>query len=505
MKKSFSIFIAVTAISIRAALPQPDLIAQIHFAGGQKISASANFSAFTDEFSSPEALALRTQTADKSAAALSSWLQNKLGVTAPNGAAKLRPLFDDLQNSEWFLEARLATDGRPEVAIAIKLDAAHEKIWRANLAPFFAATPRHAQFKSANGWLFFECGFDAPKLSDALAQKISASDANWLAADINWPLVARWFPQLKDFNLPETQFTISAPDKELRVAGKFFFAQNQTVVMEPWRMPTNTIRQPFVSFTAARGLSSWLDAQSWAAPYKLSPEPNQVFIWALPQIPFQTFVAVPVPDSAAALKQMGARLQPVFDAANERNDFLMPIHLEKTNDQITFVGAPFVAPYVRTLNESAGQFLLAGFFPNPGKPKPLPSELFTRLAEKNLVYYHWEITAERLPQMLNLSQLGLVLTSRKQLDASSAAFKWVQKIGPELGNTVTEIFQTAPDQFTFSRKAPGGLTAFELFALANWLEAANFPGCDLKLPPRATRFKMLHPKTSTSDAAPAPH
>ena len=46
-----------------------------------------------------------------------------------------------------------------------------------------------------------------------------------------------------------------------------------------------------------------------------------------------------------------------------------------------------------------------------------------------------------------------------------------------LGNTVTEITQTAPNEWTFKRKAPGGLTALELVALANWLEATNFPCC----------------------------
>jgi hypothetical protein len=28
------------------------------------------------------------------------------------------------------------------------------------------------------------------------------------------------------------------------------------------------------------------------------------------------------------------------------------------------------------------------------------------------------------------------------------------------------------------------LTALEFFALASWLEAPDFPGCDLSLPPR---------------------
>ena len=51
---------------------------------------------------------------------------------------------------------------------------------------------------------------------------------------------------------------------------------------------------------------------------------------------------------------------------------------------------------------------------------------------------------------------------------------------------------------TFTRQAPGAFTAVELFALANWLEADDFPGCNLKMPPRNPKFKRLHPP------APAP-
>ena len=58
MKKFLSIFtLALLALAGRAALPQPDLIAQIHFAGGQNIAADKNYPAFASEFSSAEALA----------------------------------------------------------------------------------------------------------------------------------------------------------------------------------------------------------------------------------------------------------------------------------------------------------------------------------------------------------------------------------------------------------------------------------------------------------------
>jgi len=495
MKKLSAIFALVTlAAGVRAALPQPDLIAQIHFAGAQKISAGANPAAFTNEFCSAEALALRAQTADKLSAWLAGWLQKNLNVTVPDGAAKLRPLFDDLQTSEWFLESRSAADGRVEAAIAIQLDDARAQTWRASLKPFFAA----AAFKSAGGWLIFDSGTGAQKLGDNLAQRISASPASWLDLDVNWPRLAQWYPELKALGLPETVFSMTAPDSNFLINGKFLFPENLSLNLENWRVPTNTLHQPFNSFTAVRGIAAWFQSQAWAQPFQLTPAPDQLFVWSLPQNPFQTFAAIPVPDSAAALAQSYARLQPALTAADASNYFALPVTVEPTNNEIRWRGMPFVSPDLRSVREPAGQFLFWETFPNTPRSRPLPPELFQQLAMKNLVFYHWEVTAERVPQLMNLGQFSLMITSHKQLVAGTPGFKWLQKTAATPGTSATEITQSGPAELTFARKAPGVFTAVELFALANWLEAANFPGCDLKLPPRSLLLRRLHQQQMSS-------
>lgn len=491
MKKIFTILLLALAVMAgRAALPEPDVIARIHFAGAQKISADTNSAAFTNEFCSAEAVALRQQTADKLSVWLAGWLQKNVGANVPDGAAKLRPVFDDLQQAEWFLESRAAANGKPQVAVVILLDTARAQLWPSSLKPFFPA----AGFKFSDGWLTFVPDTDSSALGSSLFKKLfQPADKSWLNADVNWPRLAPWYPKLKELGLPETQFTVTARDAKFNVVGKFLFPEPLALPLEDWRIPTNTIHQPFVSFTAARGFSAWLKVQPWALPYQISPAPSQCFVWALPRLDFQTFAAVPVPDGASALAQAYARLKPVLEATNRENSFLMHFSLELTNNEINFRGVPFVSPFLRVLKEPAGQFLFAGGFPNTPRGKSLPPELLARLADKNLLFYHWEITAERLSSVLHISQLGLLLTACKQLDANSAAFKWVQKIGPTLGNTITEIRQTSPAEMTFTRTAPGGFTAAEFYALANWLNATNFPGCDLKLPPHPRLNKFPHP------------
>jgi hypothetical protein len=393
------------------------------------------------------------------------------------------------------LEAR-NVGGKPSGVFAIKLEPARLQLWRASLQslPF--------EVSDSQGWLFCSFGNSAGRLG-WLQPPAPINDL--LDLDVNWPRLAQWYPKLKELGLPETQFTVAAPDDNLRITGKFLFPENLALNLEPWRMPTNTIHQPFVSFTAGRGFAAWLSSQPWALPYQILPAPNQMFVWALPQVPYQTFAAAPFADATDALAQAYARLQPVFNPQNPPAEKRTPFTfaLARTNNEISLLGIPFIAPYLRTVREPAGQFLLAGAFPNTPRAKPLSPELFQRLAQKNLVLYHWEITAERLPQALNLSQLGLLLSSHRQLEGESASMKWIQNVAPKLGNNVTEITQTGPAEMTFARKAPGIFTAVELLALGNWLEAPNFPGCNLDLPPRPKNRK-LHPRPPAAMPLPAP-
>ena len=486
--KKLSAILALASLlpAARAALPQPDLIAQIHFAGPQKIFADANAAAIKDEFCSAEAVALRAQTAGKLSVWLAGWLQKNNGVNVPDGAAKLRPLLDDLQKTEWFAESRVAPNGKIEAAIAVKLDAATAAQWQNSLKLFFPAS----SCKTAGGWLIFDSDPALLKLGDSLAQKISAPPTAWANADVNWPRLAQWFPKLKELALPETQFAVTASNANFHIAGKFLFPENLAIKLDPWRVPTNTIHIPFDSFTAARGFAGGLKSQPWAQALQISPTPNQIVTWSLSPVAFQMFAAIPAPDADSALSQAYAQIAPEINAANARDDFIMPVRAQMGTNQISFTGLPWVAPNLKALKEPAGQFLFLETFPNAMRRGPLPPELFRRLETPNLVFYHWEITSERMTNWLQLSQFALMVTRHKQIDANSAAFKWLKKTGPALGPTDTEITQSGPAEFTFTRKTSGVFTALELYALANWLEATNFPGCDLKLPPRPPRLKQ---------------
>jgi hypothetical protein len=515
----------MAAVAVQASPPAPDLIARVHFAGAGRISADTNAVAFTNLWCSPEAQALREQTLNKLSRAPYNWLKQKIPANLDDGAGQLRPLLDDLLGAEWFLQIRDATNGSPEIALAIRLNAGRAQLWQTNLGNVLETWTEMSVEKIRNGWelkkhrppnlircvrvgdwVVFGWGQDKLLLNDELVRRVLAEKRpapaeknNWLTADLDWPRLARWFPSLSAVDLPETRWQAVGRDGNLHLDGRLIFPQPLAMTLEKWRMPTNTIHQPFISFTAARGIAPWLEKQNWAQPYEVSPGPNQVFIWAMAQMPLQTFAAVPVPDARKALTQFEQKMSA---NTNWQSHLMMTLTMEVTNNRISWLGLPFIVPSLEALHEPFGDFLVAGVFPNGPKTRPLPPELFLRLAQSNLVYYHWEITANRLKQLPNLTQLALMVTRHRQLNAQSAAAKWLDRVGPTLGNTVTEVTQTAPNELTFMRQAPGGLTAVELTALANWLEAPDFPGCDLRLPPPKRLPKVNRPHPQTPGAQP---
>ncbi len=512
--------VAVAAAAQTA--PPHDLMARIHFAGANQISADTNSAAFTNLFCSAEAQALKSQTLDKLSRAPAAWFKSEIPPGAGDGVVQLRPLLDDLLKSEWVFEMRDATNGSPEYALAIRLSEERAQLWNKNLAAILKSwtgldvigdnlgewllqknePPNLFRFSRSGDWVVIDCGQDKLSLREQILPvptKLPIADTNWLTADLNWPRLAQLFPKLQLFDFPKIQMQVVGRDRNLRANGRLILSQ-PLPPRENWRIPTNTIHQPLMSFTAGRGIGSWLERQSWAQPYEIQPPPDQFFIWTLPQIPFQTFAAAPVPEATAALLRLHAKLS-ALPATNSQNAFATPMTMELTNGQISWDGLPFVAPFVQALHEPAGDFLFGGFFPNTPRSRAWPPALLQQLNTPDLVYYHWEITAGCLSELPELTQFMLMMTQHKQLDADSAAGKWLNHIGPTPGNSVTEVRQTAPNELTFTREAPDGLTAIELVALANWLEAANFPGCDLRLPPRR---KHQPPQLPGAPARPAP-
>ena len=498
-----------------------DLLVHIHFAGAQKIGADPESAALTNIFNCPEARVLRDQTLGKLARFPRTWLKDHLAAGAVEGSDLLRPLLNDLATSEWQLAVRDSGRRVPEFALAVRLPAGQDQVWEKNLATVLASwtqitpqsiaggwemkkhePPATVRFEHYKGWVIFSAWeksspLDKPSLMDD-------KTGTWLTVDADWQKLAKLWPELNLADLPATHVDVVGHQGNLELNGRAIFAGAAPIALEAWKFPRNSLQGTFDNFTAVRGFSPWLREQSWDSAYDLIPAPNQIVSWALPQVPFWTYWAVPVPDASQALGRALTVLSPAIDARNAQRKFFANLSLLATNGEISLRGAPpFISPFIIGRKDPAGEFLVAGLFTKPPRAVPLPPKLLMELNKSNLVYYHWELTSARLPQILEISQLGLLLTRHKQLEAGSAAAKWINRIGPLLGATTTEVSFTGPSELTGVRVAPAGLTTVELYALANWLEATNFPGCDLSLPP-VIRRPHLRPPPANMPTAPAP-
>jgi hypothetical protein len=505
-----------------AAPPPTDLVAEIHFIGANNIpAANTNYATFRDEFCSPQAHALQSQTLDKLSRAPAVWFKDKLPAGAGDGSAQLRPLLDDFFKSEWTLEMHDAP-GAPEYALAIHLDATRAQLWQTNLRSLLESwtkipardipggwelkkdvAPNLFRFVRAGDWVVIGCGQNELPLSDkwSKAGAIPEHGTSWLTANLDWPRLAKIIPALAKFDFPAINLEAVGKDGSVLLTGTFNLS-TPLPPLEKWQYPTNMVHQPLTSFAAARGFGPWLKNQSWAKWFALSPQPNQAFSWSLGLMPLQSFIAIPVPNATNALAQLGRNL-----SANEdwRNGLMSSFLLTNATDYISLQGVPFMAPRVNALRDSSGDFLFLNVFPNTAVGKPAPPGLFQAINKDNLVYYHWEDTPMRLKCLPELTQFALLMTRHRQLDADSAAAKWLNLIGPRLSASTTEVLQTGPQQLSFARNAPAGLTGLELIALANWLQATNFPGCDLRLPPPLKKPPLLHqPVKKLSSPVPAP-
>jgi hypothetical protein len=282
-------------------------------------------------------------------------------------------------------------------------------------------------------------------------------------------------------NLPKMHLTVQGRTTFIRPKLTMLYPQPLGLKMEPWKIPTRIIHNPMVSFTAARGVSPWLSDLPVVKELHPNTVPNQLFVWAMAAMPYETQMAAPVSGASNYLAKIAPGLMALAHAKLTENS----VNCETiwTNNQIV-IGMPFISPHLMATREPAGEFLYGSLFPGPRRTNstPLPQDLMREIGSKpNLLYYDWEINQERLSQWQALQQVYLMTSDEPPIDYTKATQKWFEAIKPKLGksqsqgNCGTEITLTAPNELTLLRNAPVGLTGFELVLLGYWLDAPGFP------------------------------
>jgi hypothetical protein len=482
-----------------------DLLARLHFIGSEGVFADTNSARLKEIAELPATAELRDQTLQKLATAPFRFLEQRIAEKTNDHATLVRPLVDDLLRAELYMEMRGVTNPAPELMLAIRLNAERAELWRTNLSTILTSwtglpikeivvgnfkgwemkkhkEPNLIRFLRAGNWVLFGWGQDELLLQPGMIEKIKSQGRpvaeakdHWLDAWVDWPSLALRHTNLAAFKLPKTEITLTTTKDYIRPKVTMEFSEPLNLALQPWNVPTNIIHDPLISFTALRGATPWLKEIPMVKELNVEQIPDQFFIWAMKQIPFETCIVAPVQNGTNFMAQHAPQLMSLANTNLQRRS-MGEVRWQTNENRLLWTGMPMLSPYLELVTEPSGEYIKAGIFPSPPRKTPPPAELLNELTgHTNLVYYDWEITGERLGQWRAISDFGWMISGEMLAGSDAPTQKWLEAVAPKLGNCGTTVTVTGLNELTLIRNSPIGLTAFELTMLKRWLDTPKFP------------------------------
>lgn len=464
--------VVLAGSAARAASPAPDAAGEVlvrwQFAGTAALAANTNAAALRTVLGLPTTRTLLDQVHARLAAA---------PETRP-----LAPFLADLLASPSLVEAR-GEAWSPDWTFAVLLPPERAAVWTRDWPAAVQAWKRPAaRVAEARGWVVAGLGKAGLPGFEAVLQQIqrtgkpstAAEPGAWLEVEAN---LARLAPPLglpPNVTWPTARASWLGRGTQLRLNGRLQYPAPLELPLEPWRIPTNTIRDPLISFTAVQGVRPWLASQGLLAELG-APAPNQVFGWSQSLVPYLTQYAWEMPEAGARLRTLPAKIEPALRSRLPWLDF-GEVRFITNFSRLVWTGFPILVPFASPASDPG--FVTAGIFPleNPGEPAP--AELYAQFRGRtNLVLYDWEVTPVRLQDWGVLDNLRRMILGLTPPPTNTAALLWLQdtNVTRHFGNAVTEITRTGPRELAVVRNSALGLTAFELRWVAAWLSGERFP------------------------------
>ena len=475
---------------------------QLHFTGSAHLAKGTNATKLSGVLGLPATAELRSYTWGKLAKAGILWTK-PMPAEAGDQSALLGPLLDDLVQAESYAEAR-GPVGQVEGVLAIELNQARAALWSTNLWRLTQAwkwgtpaeiasgtfrgwglrrtgSPGLVQVVRAENWLLVGVGGVRLELLPALAQQISKSgrpvaslNHAVLEAEADFPRLGAWFPSFAKYRLPHSRMVVTGNGEGLRTEVRMRYADGVPWTVQPWKIPTALIRDPLISFTVGQGIGPILGKMEVVQELGLKTLPDQFCLWGQGYETAHTFLTVPMEDSSNVVQ----KLAPVLPRVMEKHltNAMGNISWNSNKADLAWRELPFIAPHMRPVRSGQDEFVFAELFPLAPHPNPAPAELMAQInGRKDLVYYDWELTQARLSHAKQFYQLFSIIMHRRGISPTAPTEKWLAALTPYLGNTVTEVSKTSPNELTLVRKSYVGLTAFELVTLARWIDSPGFP------------------------------
>jgi hypothetical protein len=338
----------------------------------------------------------------------------------------------------------------------------------------------------AKGWLLAGRGDGFDVLQARYLQQIKSQgrpvaslNDHWLEARVDSSKLGSGGPEWAEwFKAAQWDIAAGAQKDNLQLTAKMTHPSAVSWTPEPWRIPTNLVKNPLTSFTVGRGAASFLNLDPALAALPANPLTNQFCVWAMKGLPFLSFMTWPENDPTNAWTALAKDAVPAFNPVLKAFNGTALI-TNATAKRLVLSNLRVVAPSLGPAEGAAGGFLAVSIYPPPPRTEPAPPSLWREVfGRPNLVYYDWELTGARLEQW---RMLGRMLLTRARAPTAyvmrprNLASRWMSDLEPLLGNTVTEITRTAPNELSLVRTGPVGLTGVELYLLSDWLSTVGAP------------------------------
>lgn len=507
MQRCCLLIAIIAVLAATGCRPRPgagtasELRFRVQFAGTEKLATDTNATTLLKIAELPATQALRDATALRLFTTWQQLLQPATNPVATNVPALLKPLWDRAIQRGFIWESHGTGERTTASLLAVRLQGDEARQWETN---FLAAAreldlgrPKKLSTKSFGGWnitrpdrsfidylelskwVVIGVGTDRQPMIDALhkIESVAWPDVTptnvWFAAEMDGRQLGGFLGTTNTADWPRVDLKVTGRNGNSFIEGRLQYPAALALNLPAWNLPTNLVRDPLISFAAARGIAPWLRGRPEFRQLDLAEAPDQFFLWAQTQVPFQTYAAAPATSAMATLDQLQKRLPAVVERTLQ--NLAQGIEWNSNHTALVWQRLPLIQPRLTVVTNDGAEFLYGGLFPERPRALPMPGELAAQLERPNLVYYDWEITQERLLQWRHLTQIWQMIARSPVPARALASQAWIEAAAPFLGNTVTELSIKNDHELAFIRKSSLGFTGFELMSLARKLDAFIAP------------------------------
>lgn len=512
-----------------------------NFVGPESLAANTNAARLRNVLAEPTTRAVLNDIVGKLARCATN--------IAPPGALKpgqdiaplIVPLLEDvLAHESTGLVIEDAAGGGIEMNLAIRIPADRSTLWRTNwekavailgasgtsevrgedalgIQARWTAVPVVSDLLKTGDWTLLFWGTGSSKVSAQWIDTIKTSGRPvepdkeaWLTLGADLERLASLFHWPADVAWPAADLKFIGRGANLRTTGRLVYAGPLGLRIEPWRIPTNTISDPLVAFTAVQGIKPWLSSRRWVKEGGFGTPPNQVFAWAQAHIPFRTYLSWETDDPTNVVRNVAQRL-PTMATNSLYWAKLSRVDPGTNGPKFLWRGFMMAEPFIQLAAPADKRFVLSGIFPPDPKFVPPPPDLYARvIGRTNLVYYDWELTQLRIGDWHRMREVYSMNAGYDAPNKNTPAYRWITdtNVVRHFDNAITEITVVSPKELNFVRSSSIGLTSLEITLLARWLDDPAFP--KLSRPPlsrtviQRDQANELPPTTRKTGARPGP-